>query len=89
VDMFCLENREQMPALEEEIEEALEEDIVINNSWGPNRIIVEDGKVVGVEFKKCVSVFDENGRFSPVFDEDNLKVVDADYVLISVGQSID
>lgn len=42
--MFCLENREQMPALEEEIEEALEEDIVINNSWGPNRIIVEDGK---------------------------------------------
>lgn len=33
VEMFCLESREQMPALEEEIEEALEEDIVINNSY--------------------------------------------------------
>ena len=38
VNMFCLENREQMPALEEEIEEALEEKIIINNSWGPTRI---------------------------------------------------
>ena len=39
VDMFCLESREEMPALEEEIEEALSEDIVINNSWGPKRIL--------------------------------------------------
>ncbi|HBI92308.1 MAG TPA: pyridine nucleotide-disulfide oxidoreductase, partial [Terrisporobacter glycolicus] len=89
VEMFCLENREQMPALDEEIEEALEEDIVINNSYGPTRVITEKGKVVGVEFKKCISVFDENGRFSPKFDEADVKVVDADYVLISVGQSID
>ncbi|MEG0153705.1 MAG: FAD-dependent oxidoreductase, partial [Cellulosilyticaceae bacterium] len=89
VDMYCLESIEQMPALKEEIEEALEEGIVINNSWGPNRIIVEDGKVVGVEFKKCISVFDENKRFSPKFDEKNVKVVDANYVLISVGQSIE
>ncbi|MHC1724359.1 MAG: FAD-dependent oxidoreductase, partial [Aminipila sp.] len=34
VSMFCLESREQMPALEEEIEETLNEDISINNSWG-------------------------------------------------------
>ena len=89
VNMFCLENREQMPALEEEIEEALEENIVINNSWGPTRIIEENGKVKGVEFRKCLSVFDENGRFNPKFDDKDVKVVDADYVLISVGQSID
>jgi len=89
IEMFCLESREQMPALDEEIEEALEEDIVINNSYGPSRVITQKGKVVGVEFKKCISVFDENGRFSPKFDEADVKVVDADYVLISVGQSID
>lgn len=89
VDMFCLESREQMPALEEEIEEALSEDIVINNSWGPKRIVTENGRVVGVEFKLCVSVFDENGRFNPTYDENVIKKVDADRVLISVGQSID
>ena len=89
VDMFCLESREEMPALEEEIQEALEEKIEINNSWGPKRVVVENGKVVGVEFKKCVSVFDANKKFSPKFDENDTMIVEADYVLISVGQSIE
>ncbi|SHJ13482.1 NADPH-dependent glutamate synthase beta chain [Clostridium cavendishii DSM 21758] len=87
--MFCLESREEMPALGEEIEEALVEDIEINNSWGPKRILTENGKVVGIEFKKCIAVFDENKRFSPKFDENEVKVVKASYILISVGQGID
>ncbi len=89
VDLFCLENRKEMPALDEEIEEAMEEKIVINNSWGPTRIITENGRVTGVEFKKCISIFDENKRFSPVYDESEMRVVEADHVLISVGQGID
>ncbi|HEX3023199.1 MAG TPA: FAD-dependent oxidoreductase [Lachnospiraceae bacterium] len=89
VDMFCLESREQMPALEEEVEEALSEDITINNSWGPKRIVTNDGVVVGVEFRRCLSVFDESGRFNPTFDGNDCKIVEADTVLISVGQSIE
>lgn len=89
VDMFCLESRQEMPALDEEIEEAESEGIVINNSWGPKRIIVENGHVVGVEFKKCISVFDENKRFSPKFDENTTKIVKASHVLLSIGQGID
>lgn len=89
VHMFCLESREQMPALEEEIEEALAEDITVNNSWGPKSVVVENGKVVGVEFKKCLSVFDENKRFNPKFDENQTKIVKASNVLISVGQGMD
>lgn len=89
IAMYCLESRKEMPALEEEIEEALSEGISINNSWGPSRIVLENGHVAGVEFKKCISVFDANGRFSPKFDENETKVVKADNVLISVGQGID
>jgi NADPH-dependent glutamate synthase beta subunit-like oxidoreductase/NAD-dependent dihydropyrimidine dehydrogenase PreA subunit len=89
VDLFCLENKEQMPALEEEVEEAIEEEVAINHSWGPKRMITKDGKVVGVEFKKCLSVFDKEGRFNPVFDEMVTKIVEADTVLISVGQAMD
>lgn len=88
VDMFCLESPMEMPALQEEIDEALEEEIVINNSWGPKRIVTENNHVVGVEFKKCVSVFDENGRFNPTYDEEATTFIKADHVLISVGQSI-
>jgi len=89
IDMYCLENRQEMPALNEEIEEALSEDIVVNNSWGPTRILHENGHVLGVEFKKCISVFDENKRFNPKFDENETKIVKANNVLISVGQGID
>lgn len=89
VEMYCLENRDEMPALEEEIEEALSEDIAINNSWGPKRIVVENGRVTGVEFKKCISVFDENKRFSPKYNENETIIVKADNVLVSVGQAMD
>jgi NADPH-dependent glutamate synthase beta subunit-like oxidoreductase len=89
VNMFCLESREQMPALAEEMEEAITEDIIINNSWGPKRIITENGRVVGVEFKKCSSAFDENGRFHPKYDESDTIIVPADNVLLSIGQAMD
>lgn len=88
-DIYCLESRENMPAHIEEVEEALEEDVTINNSWGPTRIITNNGKVEGVEFKKCLSTVDETGRFNPKFDENNKKIVACDYVLLSVGQMFD
>ncbi|MGF6376569.1 NADPH-dependent glutamate synthase beta subunit-like oxidoreductase [Clostridiales Family XIII bacterium PM5-7] len=89
VSMFSLESREEMPAKGEEIELAQAEDIAIENSWGPKRILAENGKVVGVEFKRCTRVFDEDGRFNPVYDEAETITVEADYVLLSVGQSIE
>lgn len=87
--MYCLESREEMPALEEEIEEALSEDIAICNGWGPKRLIVENGVLKGVEFKKCLSVFNKDHKFAPVFDENQSIIVEADHVLISVGQGMD
>ena len=89
VYMYCLENREEMPALKEEIEDALSEGIYINNSWGPKKIIVENGHVVGVEFKKCIAVFDKNKKFNPIFDENQTKIIKANNVIVSVGQVID
>lgn len=89
ISIFCLESAEEMPALKEEIEETLSEGIKINNSWGPKRIITENGKVTGVEFKKCISVFDENNKFNPKYKEEETMVVKADNLLLSVGQAID
>ncbi len=88
VDMYCLENRKEMPALDEEVDEALAEDVKLNNSWGPKKIVTQNGKVVGVEFRKCISVFDATGRFNPVYDDKDTKMIDADHVLISVGQAM-
>ena len=52
ISMFCLEQRENMPASKEEIAEALEEGIELNCGWGPKEVLEEDGKVAGVVFKK-------------------------------------
>ncbi len=89
VSMYCLEQLHEMPALPEEIELAKAEDIAIHNGYGPKRILVENGKVRGVEFMRCKSVFDQNGRFAPQYDESDTIEVPADRVLLSVGQSID
>ncbi|MBO4446485.1 MAG: FAD-dependent oxidoreductase [Clostridia bacterium] len=88
VNLYCLESEAEMPAAKEEQDEAREENIVINNGWGPKEILLKDGKVSGVVFKKCVSVF-EAGKFSPKYDENDTITVDADTVLLSIGQSID
>jgi ferredoxin len=87
--MYCLEARGEMPALPEEIAEAEGEAIAINNSWGPKRILTEGGKVTAVEFKKCLSVFDAEKKFHPVYDEEETVIVPAETVLLSVGQSIE
>ena len=86
--MVCLESRKEMPASEEEIEEATAEHIGIHNGWGPVRILSENGKVTGVEFQRCASVFDEAGRFSPKFDAGETITLPADHVLVTIGQSI-
>ncbi len=86
VTMVCLEARDQMPAWDYEIEEALEEKVNIVNSLGPAKFIEKDGTVSGVEFKKCTSVFDDQNRFNPQYDLTDLTTIDADHVIIAIGQ---
>jgi heterodisulfide reductase subunit A2 len=89
VEMVCLEARHEMPASDLEIHEALEEGIAIHNSLGPKRFIGADGKVQGVEFKRCLSVFDENRRFNPQYDENELTELPCDTVFVAIGQASD
>ena len=88
VSMFCLEDKEHMPASVEEIDEAEDENVNINCGWGPKEILSENGKVTGVVFKKCVSVTDAEGRFAPQYDENDTLTVACKHVIFSVGQSI-
>jgi heterodisulfide reductase subunit A-like polyferredoxin len=90
VTMVCLERREEMPAWTHEIQEALESDIEIVNSFGPKAFFIDKAKrVSGLEFKSCTTVFDANGRFNPQYDESACTPMFADTVIISIGQSTD
>jgi len=90
VTMVCLEKREEMPAWAHEIQEALESDITIVNSFGPKSFFIDKSKrVSGLEFKTCTAVFDENKRFNPQYDESVCTPMFADTVIIAIGQSTD
>lgn len=93
VNLVCLESLEEMPADTVEIIEGAEEGVLRHNSWGPREILlreVEGRKFVrGVRFVRCISVYDENRRFAPKFDDSKELVLECDSVLLSVGQSAD
>jgi len=88
VTLVCLEARDEMPAWEHEIEEALEGDIKIVNSFGPKAFFIDKNKKFsGLEFKTCTAVFDDDGRFNPQYDESQCEAMFGDTVIISIGQS--
>ena len=90
VKMFALESRDIMPASKEEIAETLEEDIAVENGWGPKEVLTdESGKVTGIIFKRCTSVYNAEGKFAPEYDENDTVQVKADKIVFAIGQSIE
>lgn len=89
VQIFYRRTREEMPAWQKEVEEALEEGIVLNLHWAPKQIRQEDGKIFGMEFIRSRTVYDDDGRSRLSLDEASIQAVDADTVIIAIGQAPD
>jgi NADH-quinone oxidoreductase subunit F len=89
VQIYYRRTIEEMPAWELEIMEAIDEGIVINPMWAPKQIMHKDGKVSGMEFMRSKTIWDENGRSQLSVDEDTVVAVDADAVIIAIGQAPD
>jgi len=90
VQLACLESREEMPAYEEEIQQALDEGVIVNVSCGPRRILGDAGeKVSGVELIGCTSVIDNKGKFNPCYDENVNNTIKTDTVILAIGRASD
>ena len=87
VTMLSLETEDIMPASLEERREAREDGVVINPGWGPKEVLGDD-KVGGIVFKRCTSVYDEEHRFAPKYDENELITLEADLVIFAIGQTV-
>ena len=90
VTQLCLESEAEMPASDEEVREAGEDGVTIKCGWGPKEVLVDGGKVKGIVFKKCLSVFetvDGRKKFSPKYDENDTITIDCDRVIFAVGQA--
>ncbi len=90
VHLCCLESLEEMPADDIEIIEGSEEGVKLHPGLGPKQIHLDDqGHVQAVSFKRVLCVFDNEGRFSPKFDENDITTIEADTVLWAIGQQAD
>lgn len=86
VAVVCLESPAEMPAFAWEVESAREEGVDFHHWWGPARFLSSRGRLSGVEFQRCLRVFDAQGRFAPVFDEEDRRPFPADTVIVATGQ---
>jgi len=94
VHLVCLETRDltskdRMPAHVWEIEEAEEEGVGIHGSLGPRKILSQNGKTTGLETQVCASVYEDDGRFAPKFSGEAGPTIEADTVIIAIGQRSD
>jgi NADPH-dependent glutamate synthase beta subunit-like oxidoreductase len=89
VTLICLEAEGELPALPEEVAFAREEGVAFEHAWGPVRLMGGGGRVSGVELERCLAVFDASGAVRPEFDSSTSKTVEADAVIIAIGQRCD
>ncbi len=89
VIVIALESPEEIPADAEEIAEATSEGITIQYRTGPHRFVGEAGHVTGLETIAVASVFDADHRFNPTFLADTEAVIEADTIILAVGQTAD
>lgn len=89
VHVVCLESRDEMPADEIEIEEGKEEGVKLHTRRGPLSVEGRHGKVRALRAVKCLSVFDENKKFNPKFDDADVEEIPCDTIIYAIGQTSD
>lgn len=86
VKMVCLEDKDEMPAFQMELDEALEEGVTLQYCRGPKEFIYQDGKIK-VVLEECICVFDDTGNFCPTMNPNNCDTLIADTVIVAIGQT--
>ncbi len=89
VTAVCVETEEEMPAGKEDIKRCRAQGVVILNSYGVSRVIRDSNKIKGMELVKCLSVYDENRRFSPQYDQNDKMIIEVESILLATGQMVD
>jgi NADPH-dependent glutamate synthase beta subunit-like oxidoreductase len=89
VQLVSLESRLEMPAHPDEVREAEEEGITLVPGLGPKAILGKNGRAVGVETLDVASLFDSAGRFNPTFVPGSEHRLEADTIILAVGQQSD
>ena len=81
--------REEMPAIAQETEEAIEEGAKLITLAAPVQVVCQGGQVTGLEVAKTIlGQFDHDGRRKPIIT-DAKYVIPCDTIIKAVGESVD
>lgn len=93
VTLACLESYEEMPVTRtQQGREEFHETLIEGIRFMPQRGVKEftgNGKVAKAQMVGVERTYDENGRFSPIYDEAIVEEVEADLVILAIGQQAD
>lgn len=90
VEIYYRRSREEMPAIPEEIDEAIREGIKIHFLASPVKIIGRGEKAIGMDCARMrLGEPDETGRRKPVPIEGSNFRVYADIIIAAIGQRVD
>ena len=87
VTVFSLESRAELPASAWEVAEALEEGVILCPGYGPATVLTEGERLTGLKVQEVKQVYDQTGRFAPVFWADRFKTVPAETIILAIGQT--
>jgi len=92
--MLSLESFEEMPVMRtaqgrEEFEEARREGVVFQTQRSAKRFVGDNGRVRAIELMGVKRTYDDDGRFAPVFDPSIEERLQADTVILAIGQQAD
>jgi NADPH-dependent glutamate synthase beta subunit-like oxidoreductase len=89
VTIVSLEPKEELPAYPWALQRAIAEGVSLECGWGPAKLLSKNGVLNGIEFQSCLQVFDESGAFKPDFDACERMFLEADNLIVSIGQTAD
>ncbi len=90
VTILYRRTRDEMPAYQEEVEEAEHEGVLLKMLVAPQEIVVENGKAVGVRCDHMwLGQFDRSGRRRPEARGDGSFIEEADQIIAAIGQKLE
>lgn len=89
VTAICMECGEHVPCHEWELQEAAEEGVVLMDGWAPVAFPGEDNEVKSIEICKTSSYKSSDGKITFQTDPAEKRILDADYVILAIGQAPD
>lgn len=88
VTVTALEDHDNMLADRSEVIEAQEEGVTILTSRGPRRCVIDAAGILqGLETVHCLSIFDQQGRFHPKYDDNQVIFHEANMIVEAIGQT--